>query len=137
MTTIRQRDLHGLKGNGRPRPCDRLSTLRPFYFMMSDPLDRLRYLRHGLAAVLLFTGATMIGSEWVHISPGVSVGIIGLVLRETIAVSKWPRRIRETVPLEGEKKRRKGVAEEQWTPKTASCIPIRLSKPPRWDGCHE
>ena len=192
--------------------------------MMSDALDRLRYLRHGLAAVLLFTGATMIGSEWVHISPGVSVGIIGLVLRETIAVSKWPRRIRETVPLEGEKKRRKGVAhdrspgsviaayggvdrgrtvraidvtfnfsgrlldlegypghrrpsasvdaakprtvvqwlgdasdersiftpsllwierrdgtsvEEQWTPKRASCIPIRVSTPPRWDGCHE
>jgi hypothetical protein len=39
----------------------------------------------------------MIGSEWVHISPGVSVGIIGLVLGVTIAVSKWPRRIRVSV----------------------------------------
>src|SRR5712691_5820781 len=72
--------------------------LRSLYFVVSDALDRLRYLRHGLAVVLVFTGAKMIGSEWVHISPGASVGIVGLVLGVTIAVSMWPRRIRETVP---------------------------------------
>jgi tellurite resistance protein TerC len=72
--------------------------LRSLYFVVSDALDRLRYLRQGLAAVLVFTGAKMIGSEWVRISPGVSVGIIGLVLAVTIAVSMWPRRLRETVP---------------------------------------
>ncbi len=72
--------------------------LRSLYFVVSDALDRLQYLRHGLAAVLVFTGAKMIGSEWVHVSPGVSVGIIGLVLSVTIAVSMWPRRIRTTVP---------------------------------------
>jgi hypothetical protein len=38
----------------------------------------------------------MIGSGWVSISPGVSVGIIGLMLAVTIAVSMWPRRLRET-----------------------------------------
>jgi tellurite resistance protein TerC len=70
--------------------------LRSLYFVVSDALDRLLYLRHGLAAVLVFTGAKMIGSEWVHISPGVSVGIIGLVLGVTIAVSMWPRQIGET-----------------------------------------
>jgi tellurite resistance protein TerC len=70
--------------------------LRSLYFVVSDALDRMRYLRQGLAAVLVFTGAKMIGSEWVHISPGVSVGIIGLVLAVTIAVSMWPRRLRET-----------------------------------------
>ena len=72
--------------------------LRSLYFVVSDALDRLRYLRHGLAAVLVFTGAKMISSEWVHISPSVSVSIIGLVLGVTIAVSMWPRRIRETAP---------------------------------------
>ncbi len=72
--------------------------LRSLYFVVSDALDRLQYLRHGLAAVLVFTGAKMIGSEWVHIIPGVSVGIIGLVLGVTIAVSMWPRRLRTTVP---------------------------------------
>jgi tellurite resistance protein TerC len=66
--------------------------LRSLYFVVSDALDRLRYLRQGLAAVLVFTGAKMIGSEWVHISPVVSVGIIAFVLGVTIAVSLWPRR---------------------------------------------
>ena len=67
--------------------------LRSLYFVVSDALDRLRYLRYGLAAVLVFTGAKMITSEWVHISPAVSVGIIGLVLGATIALSLWPRRM--------------------------------------------
>jgi tellurite resistance protein TerC len=66
--------------------------LRSLYFVVSDALDRLRYLRQGLAAVLVFTGAKMIGSEWVHISPVVSVGIIASVLGVTIALSLWPRR---------------------------------------------
>jgi tellurite resistance protein TerC len=72
--------------------------LRSLYFVVSDAVDRLRYLRHGLAVILVFTGAKMIGSGWIHVSPGVSVGIIGLVLGVTVAVSTWPRRIRETVP---------------------------------------
>jgi TerC family integral membrane protein len=66
--------------------------LRSLYFVVSDALDRLRYLRQGLAAVLVFTGTKMIGSEWVHISPVVSVGIIAFVLGVTIALSLWPRR---------------------------------------------
>jgi tellurite resistance protein TerC len=66
--------------------------LRSLYFVVSDVLDRLRYLRQGLAAVLVFTGAKMIGSEWVQISPVVSVGIIAFVLGVTIALSLWPRR---------------------------------------------
>jgi len=65
--------------------------LRSLYFVVSGALDRLRYLRQGLATVLLFTGAKMIGSEWLTISPGVSVGIIGLVLGVTIAMSLRPR----------------------------------------------
>jgi tellurite resistance protein TerC len=77
-------------------------ALRSLYFVVSGALDRLRYLRHGLAAVLVFTGAKMIGSKWVHINPGVSVGIIGLLLGVTIAVSMRPRRIREPAPLEGD-----------------------------------
>jgi tellurite resistance protein TerC len=66
--------------------------LRSLYFVVSDALDRLRYLRQGLAVVLVFTGAKMITSEWIHIGPGVSVGIIVVVLIVTIAASLWPRR---------------------------------------------
>ena len=64
--------------------------LRSLYFVVSAALDRLRYLRQGLAAILLFTAMKMITSEWIHISPGVSVGIIILLLGTTIAASLWP-----------------------------------------------
>ena len=67
--------------------------LRSLYFVVYDALDRLRYLRQGLAVVLVFTGAKMITSEWVHIGPGVSVGIIVAVLVVTIAVSLWPPQV--------------------------------------------
>ena len=67
--------------------------LRSLYFVLSNAMDRLRYLRQGLAAVLLFTGTKMIASEWVHISPGMSVSIILLVFGGMIAASLWPRRL--------------------------------------------
>jgi TerC family integral membrane protein len=63
--------------------------LRSLYFVVSDALQRLRYLRQGLAVLLVFTAAKMIASEWIHISPGVSVGIIALVLIVTVAASVW------------------------------------------------
>jgi len=72
--------------------------LRSLYFVVSDALDRLRYLRQGLAAVLVFTGAKMLASGWVHVSPGMSIAIIGLVLGITIAASVWSRQIKEAVP---------------------------------------
>jgi tellurite resistance protein TerC len=63
--------------------------LRSLYFVLSDALSRLRYLRHGLALVLVFTGAKMLASEWVHISAGVSVLVIGVVLLPTILASAF------------------------------------------------
>jgi tellurite resistance protein TerC len=66
--------------------------LRSLYFVVSDAIDRLRYLRQGLAAVLIFTGAKMMGSGWVDIGPGLSVGIIALVFGVTILASLRPRR---------------------------------------------
>lgn len=61
--------------------------LRSLYFVVSDALERLRFLRQGLAAVLVFTGTKMIASGWVDISPGLSVGVIGLVLSVTVIAS--------------------------------------------------
>ena len=67
--------------------------LRSLYFVVSAALGRLRYLRQGLAAVLVFTAAKMIGSRWIDISPGGSVGVIGALLGVTIAASlRAPRR---------------------------------------------
>ncbi len=65
--------------------------LRSLYFVLSDAVYRLRYLRIGLAALLVFTAAKMLASEWVHVSPGVSVAIIAAVLLATIAASVWQK----------------------------------------------
>ena len=40
-------------------------------------------------ALLAFTAAKMLASEWVHVSAGLSVTIIGAVLLATIAASVW------------------------------------------------
>ena len=61
--------------------------LRSLYFVLSDVITRLRYLRHGLALLLAFTGAKMLAGDRVHIGPGASVLVIGLVLLATIAAS--------------------------------------------------
>jgi TerC family integral membrane protein len=61
--------------------------LRSLYFVVADALHRLRYLRPGLALVLVFTGTKMLLSDWVHIGAGVSVLVIGIVLLATMAAS--------------------------------------------------
>src|SRR4029077_18379028 len=47
--------------------------LRSLYFVLAGALDRVRYLRPGLALVLVFTATKMLANEWVHISAGTSV----------------------------------------------------------------
>lgn len=61
--------------------------LRSLYFVLADALQRVRYLRRGLAVILVFTGAKMLTNEWVHISAGMSVLIITMVLLTTIGAS--------------------------------------------------
>jgi tellurite resistance protein TerC len=65
--------------------------LRSLYFVLSDAVYRMRYLRAGLAALLVFTAAEMLASELVQVSPGVSVAIIAVVLLATIAASVWQK----------------------------------------------
>ena len=61
--------------------------LRSLYFVLSDALHRLRYLRPGLALVLVFTAVKMLTSDWIHIGPGASVMIIVGILLAVIAAS--------------------------------------------------
>ena len=72
--------------------------LRSLYFVLSDAVYRMRYLRAGLAALLVFTAAKMLTSEWVQVSPGVSVAIIAVVLLTTIAASVWQK----STPVQGQ-----------------------------------
>jgi tellurite resistance protein TerC len=64
--------------------------LRSLYFVVADALERLRYLRQGLAAVLLFAGAKMIAGQWVHVGPGASVAVIAAILLVTVVASVRP-----------------------------------------------
>jgi tellurite resistance protein TerC len=69
--------------------------LRALYFALADLLPRFRFLRPGLAAILLFTGAKMLGSERVHISTNVSLGIIVGIMASMIGASiLWPQKKR-------------------------------------------
>ena len=63
--------------------------LRSIYFVLADSLSRLRFLRQGLAVVLLFTAGKMLASDWIHISPGQSILVIGVVLLATVGASVW------------------------------------------------
>jgi tellurite resistance protein TerC len=65
--------------------------LRSLFFVVSDVLGRLRYLRQGLSVILVFTGLKMLSSEWIQIGPVVSISVIAAVLGVTAAVSLAPR----------------------------------------------
>src|SRR6266513_572872 len=54
--------------------------LRALYFLLAGVIDRLRFLDEGLAVVLVFIGAKMIGERWLHIPVTVSLGVVGGVL---------------------------------------------------------
>jgi tellurite resistance protein TerC len=61
--------------------------LRSLYFVLSDALHRLRYLRPGLALVLVFTAMKMLTSDWIHIGAGASVMTIIAILLAVIGAS--------------------------------------------------
>jgi TerC family integral membrane protein len=61
--------------------------LRAIYFVMASVLRKVRFLRQGLAAVLVFTGLKMLLSERVPISDGLSLAIIAGILALTAIAS--------------------------------------------------
>jgi tellurite resistance protein TerC len=67
--------------------------LRALYFALADLLPRFRFLHPGLAAILMFTGAKMLASDWISISVGVSLGVIlGILVLMIGASLLWPRK---------------------------------------------
>jgi len=67
-----------------------LLGLRALYFVVRGALVRLRYLKPGLAAILLFVGAKMLLYRWVHLPTGTSLAVIAGILVVAILVS-WLR----------------------------------------------
>lgn len=61
--------------------------LRTLYFLLAGVLDRLSYIKYGLAAVLVFVGAKMLVEPWVHISVLGSLGVVVGILAVATVIS--------------------------------------------------
>ncbi len=61
--------------------------LRALFFVLAGTMDKFVYLKPGVALILLFVGAKMVGSAWVHVPTIVSLGVIIGVLAVAIGAS--------------------------------------------------
>jgi tellurite resistance protein TerC len=61
--------------------------LRSLYFLVARAMERLTYLRFGLALILAFVGVKMFASAFVHVPVMISLAIILTVLAGTVAAS--------------------------------------------------
>jgi tellurite resistance protein TerC len=61
--------------------------LRSLFFLLADLVDRFRYLKVGLAAVLVFVGAKMTAIDFVKVPPLASLAVIALLLGLSVVVS--------------------------------------------------
>jgi tellurite resistance protein TerC len=61
--------------------------LRAFYFLLAGVLPYFRYLDEGLAVVLMFIGGKMLAEPWFHLSTGISLATVGVVIAASIAIS--------------------------------------------------
>jgi tellurite resistance protein TerC len=61
--------------------------LRSLFVVMADTMRRLRYLRVGLAAVLVFVGAKLMLTDHFHVPVGASLLIIALAIGISVVVS--------------------------------------------------
>lgn len=64
--------------------------LRSMYFLLANAIERLRYLKLGLALILAFVGVRLLLADWVEIPVLVSLGVIGALLFGAVAFS-WLR----------------------------------------------
>lgn len=61
--------------------------LRSLYFVLAGAAERFKYVQPGLALVLVFVGAKMAASDWVHIPVHVSLGAIVILVGGSIVAS--------------------------------------------------
>src|SRR6266436_1329346 len=61
--------------------------LRAFYFLLAGILPYFQYLDEGLAITLMFIGAKMLAEPWIHISTGISLGVVGIIIAVAILIS--------------------------------------------------
>lgn len=70
--------------------------LRAMLFVLTSVLDRLAYLKPGVGVILVFVGAKMILSPWLHVSTELSLGFIAAVLLGAVLLSLFRSRSGDT-----------------------------------------
>ncbi|MBK5288218.1 MAG: TerC family protein [Acidimicrobiia bacterium] len=70
--------------------------LRAMYFLLADAKERFHYLSHALGGILIFVGAKMAVSHWVHMNTYLSLAIIIGILVAAIVFSQ--RKNRQNAP---------------------------------------
>jgi tellurite resistance protein TerC len=61
--------------------------LRSLYFALSGIMQLFRFLKVGLAVILVFIGMKMLVEHWIEISTGTSLLVIGSVLTTSVLMS--------------------------------------------------
>ena len=62
--------------------------LRSLYFVLANAIDNFRFLKYGLAVVLVFIGAKMLAEKWdVHISTMLALSIVASIILFSILLS--------------------------------------------------
>jgi len=65
--------------------------LRSLYFVLAGVVERFRFIRVGLASLLIFFGVRLLLGDVIAVPTAVSLGVIAVALTLSIAVSiKWP-----------------------------------------------
>ncbi len=65
--------------------------LRSLYFLLADVVTKFHLLRLGLAATLVFVGAKMLASHWIHIPTLLSLGVVATCIGTSVWASlRWP-----------------------------------------------
>lgn len=73
--------------------------LRSLYFLLSGMAGRFPYLKYGISVILLFVGAKMLLSHWIHIPVLLSLGVIIGILSFSIGIGRlFPAK--ETVSID-------------------------------------
>ena len=68
--------------------------LRALYFALAGLLEYFHYLNYGLALVLIFIGAKMLGENYIELSIATELGVIAALLASAILASiLFPKKI--------------------------------------------
>ncbi|HZP59716.1 MAG TPA: TerC family protein [Opitutaceae bacterium] len=71
--------------------------LRSLYFALSGLMPHFRFLKAGLAVIMVFVGIKMLAAPWISVSTALSLGVIGTVLLLAVLASM----ISQKTPAQG------------------------------------